>query len=350
MPAKNPCLDLIVEYIRQNGFITTARFIHECLIGEHGYYRADRDPLGTHGDFITAPEISQLFGEIIGLWGIEAWQKEWQGHNLRLCEFGPGRGTLMQDAVRAIAQAAKTVPDDIFLLEANPNLRQQQAKKLASCNTNWIDDLSQLPDQPLLFIANEFFDTLPTDQIILGDRWMTRGLKLDPADKLVWDCHGDAGIAAIQKFMPKTAARRGDVFEYSAASHAIFRNMAAHLQRHGGMAIIIDYGHTEPGYGDTIQALLKHQKVDARDHPGLADMTTHVDFNALSLIAGECGLRTRFLGTQGAFLKSYGIELRLSQLMKSATPEQQQTLRQGADRLTLPDQMGRLFKVLIVSR
>jgi SAM-dependent MidA family methyltransferase len=286
----------------------------------NAHYYATRDPLGAAGDFTTAPEISQMFGELIGLWLADLWLRSGRPDGAHYVELGPGRGTLAADALRAMRGAGLT-PDAHFV-ETSPVLRQAQAARVPGAT--WHDDLSTLPDQgPLLVVANEFFDALPIEQF-----------------------DGKGGIRTIGwvggRFVPL-----GDVeTERSPASLAIAADLSRRIAGQGGGALIIDYGHDRPGRGDTLQAVYRHAYADPFEAPGGRDLTAHVDFSALAGAAE--GVRVSGPVPQGAWLDAIGLSLRAAALA-SATPERTEEIAAARDRLSAPGQMGRLFKVLAFS-
>lgn len=316
--------------IKEKGPISVADYMAYCLgAPEHGYYRK-KDPLGKEGDFITAPEISQVFGEVIGAWLIDQWIRLGKPNPFILLEAGPGRGTLMADILRI----AKAVPEfldsmQLYLLEQNQALRAKQAEKLSVYNPKWIEDIS-IPDLPLFFIANEFFDAMPLTQYVkTGNEWVERRIGLNKEDEFI--------------FIPAS----GDILERNLTSETAIHQLAEHIKKHAGVALIIDYGYTRPQLGDTLQAVQSHQKVSIFHQPGLSDLTFHVDFGALEEAAGKQGVNLCPILSQGEFLKNFGIETRTQKLMEKATPQQAELLKSGTQRLIDPKQMGELFKVLI---
>ncbi len=349
----NPCVKKIVRTIEQSGPMTLAAFMEEALTGEHGYYKRAADPLGKDGDFTTSPEISQMFGELIGLWAVDQYHKLNYPLEFNLCEIGPGRGTLMADALRGTAKVSKSLTQaKLHLCETNPLLREKQKQALGNYSPRWIEDLKDLPRLPTIFIANEFFDALPVEQVIYdGEQWHPRKIAYDKEKKkLFFQSSADIfDTTPIADMLPADDLMPGDIFEYSPESWRWLNQIIHHIRTYGGAALVIDYGHLQSGFGDTFQAVLKHEHVDALAHPGEADLTCHVDFAAFRKIIKKSNLHIHDYTTQGEFLKRCGIEARLKQLMASATPSQQESLQSGMHRLTLPSQMGSLFKVLSFS-
>ncbi len=341
----------IADLIRQDGPLALDVFMDLALAHpEHGYYRT-RDPFGAKGDFTTAPEISQMFGELLGLWAVDMWQKLGSPSSFNLIEFGPGRGTLMADALRAaklvpaFCDAAKTV-----FLETSPTLRAEQKKRVPEAI--WIDSVEALPEGPSLILANEFFDALPIKQFEkTKSGWRERCVTLAPADV-------DSAVAFQYCLADKLTdplvipaevrdAAEGSISETCPLGRKIMDQVGKHLEAHSGAALIIDYGHAQSAAGDTFQALKDHEFADPLAHPGEADLTAHVDFQALAegipadLVYGPT--------TQGSFLEALGIQARATALTAKATGRQTRDIKAALKRLTAPDVMGSLFKVIAVT-
>jgi NADH dehydrogenase [ubiquinone] 1 alpha subcomplex assembly factor 7 len=333
------------------GPLNVARYMEEALGNpRHGYYPT-RDPLGSDGDFITAPEISQMFGELIGLWCAVVWQGMGGPSPLNLVELGPGRGTLMSDALRAtrgvpgFAEAVR-----IHLVETSPALRRRQAQILGQ-QPQWHNDLGTLPEGPMIVIANEFFDALPVRQFQRVDRgW---------CERLV-DCHPEtqefrfvlSPPAAEPPLIPASLrdAPPGAVFETCPAGVSMAHAMGAHVARWGGATLIIDYGHAESAIGETLQAVKGHAFHDVLTDPGEADLTTHVDFAMLGHAASQAGASAFGPVPQGNFLEALGMGARSQALLANATAEQAEDIRAAHRRLTHPDEMGTLFKALALTQ
>ena len=298
-------------------------------------YYASRDPLGAAGDFVTAPEISQMFGELIGLWLADLWLRAGKPGGVHYAELGPGRGTLAADALRAMRGIGLQPP--VELVETSPALRDEQLSRIAAAR--WHDDVNGLPTQgPLLIVANEFFDALPVHQFVRED---------DGWRDLVVATEGEgfrreSGPAATEA-LPH--AETGAIVERSPASAGIAAKLARRLAAHGGAALFIDYGHERRGIGDTLQAVSNHGYADPWEAPGTRDLTAHVDFEALHDAARAEGVRVYGAIGQGAFLRAMGIDLRAAQLAKAA-PERTEEIVAARERLAAPEQMGRLFKVM----
>ncbi|MET0258191.1 MAG: SAM-dependent methyltransferase [Methylobacterium sp.] len=330
-----------------NGPIGLDRYMGLCLGHPlHGYYRT-RDPLGRGGDFVTAPEISQMFGEIVGIWIAATRAAMGAPATLDLVELGPGRGTLMEDALRALRSAAPAAGFDLHLVETSPVLRNAQAERLSPAAPHWHDTVETLPDGPAIVVANEFFDALPVRQFERVEAgWCERMVGLAPdGSRLVPGLSPDADRTIAG------AAPIGTVLTLPGAALAIMRLLAARLVRRGGALLAIDYGHVRPGFGDTLQALARHSFVDPFARPGEADLTTHVDFSALAAAAAREGARVHGPIDQREFLKGLGLRLRADRLKARATPAQAEAIEAAHARLTDPARrgMGSLFKVLCIS-
>ena len=332
------------EIIALEGPISVERYMSLCL----RHYYATRDPLGAAGDFTTAPEISQMFGELIGLWMLEVWNGMGRPAPCRLVEMGPGRGTLIADLLRA----TRLLPDfkgaaTVHLVETSPSLRQRQQAALASSGfeTKWHDSIEDVPAGPILLVANEFFDALPVRQLLATDRgWCERLVGLD-GERLMFGLRPEPEPALDRPL------RLGDVLEWPAASVDIIGTLAGRLVRDGGAALILDYGYWGPAFGDTLQALKSHQPVDPLNDPGESDLTTHVDFHRLAQAAAAQGARVHGIVAQGDFLQALGIEARAEALKARATQAQAVDIDQALARLTERGAtgMGELFKVLAIT-
>lgn len=346
-------LDHLRRRIALQGPLTVADFMAEALGNpQHGYYMT-RDPLGRAGDFTTAPEVSQMFGEMIGLWLADCWVQAGQPSKVTLVECGPGRGTLMADILRA-ARMAPGFTDalSVHLVETSPTLRQAQEKMLVAHHVTWHDTFETVPeDGPCFIVANEFFDALPVHQLQLTeDGWRERMVGLDDAGNLVFGLdRGETPVAALLSDRVKKEAAVGDLAEVGVIGLGIARSMGDRIRRNGGVGIFVDYGYGESSCGDTLQAVRAHDYAPVLDAPGEADLTTHVDFEALARAFVEGGASPQPLLTQQQFLEHLGIGLRAEMLKKSATPDQAKAIDAALTRLTGADQMGELFKVLCVT-
>jgi NADH dehydrogenase [ubiquinone] 1 alpha subcomplex assembly factor 7 len=339
-----PLRDSLRELIALEGPITVERYLSLCL----RHYYATRDPLGSAGDFTTAPEISQMFGELIGLWLLEVWNGMGRPAGCRLVELGPGRGTLMADLLRA----TRLLPDfkaaaTVHLVETSPSLRHKQQAALASSgfSLHWHDRIEDAPPGPTLLVAKEFFDALPVRQFVGTERgWCERLVGLD-GERLIFGLRPEPEPALGKPLKP------GDILEWPGASIDVMSELARRLARHTGAALILDYGYWGPAFGDTLQALKAHEPVDPLEEPGEADLTTHVDFHRLTQAAVAGNTRAHGIATQGDFLQTLGIEARASALKARATPAQATDIDRALARLTErgPTGMGDLFKVLAVT-
>jgi len=342
-----PLAEIVARRIALEGPITVAAFMSEALAHpEHGYYMRG-DPFGRAGDFITAPEISQMFGELLGLWCAQTWRRSGAPTPVHLVELGPGRGTLMADAWRALARA----PDFrnaamIHLVETSPALRARQEATLAGLEIEWHADFSNVPAGPMLLLANEFFDALPIHQLLRTPAgWRER--LIGTADEQLVFTEGP-GLPALAALLPETLrenASIGAVAELSPAGCSIAAAIAARIGSDGGGALIIDYGHGDSAPGDTFQAVRRHEPEDVLARPGEADLTAHVDFAALGRAAANAAAVHGPIG-QGDFLRRLGIDYRAATLARGRSQAETEAIERARDRLTAPDQMGDLFKVL----
>ncbi len=340
--------DVFRRLIRTNGPISLAQYMGES---NARYYNA-RDPLGDRGDFITAPEISQMFGELIGLWLADMWLRAGQPECVHYVELGPGRGTLARDALGAMArlgeaaQSASTtggLNPQVHLIEGSAALRTVQSAALPAVQHH--HDLSSVPDDgPILLVANEFFDALPIRQLIATEQgWRERLVGLD-GDTFVFV----AGDRPMDSAVPAALrdASAGTLVETSPASATYAGEISDRLVAQGGAALIVDYGYLQLQPGSTFQAIQAHQKVDVFAHPGTADLTVHVDFETLSQVAVQRGAQLCGLMGQGSWLQAMGIDARAQALAQSASPDQAARIMRQHHRLVAPDQMGDLFKVM----
>jgi len=315
-----------------------------------GYY-STRDPLGPTGDFITAPEISQTFGELLALWCIEQWRNQGAPDRVRLIELGPGRGTLMKDFLRA----ADIVPEfrgavDITLVESNPVLQKLQKENIAGTRAGiaWRRELEpQLFDRPVFVLANEFFDALPVRQFVRArNGWHERMVGLDAAGSLAFVNAPFAVDHRVPASLKDSAL--GAVYEVSDAAQSLMRMIASGIANLGGAALVIDYGYDVPSLSSTLSAVRAHARADPLESPGEADLSAHVDFGALSAVARSEGAAVFGPTSQGAFLHGLGIGVRAEALGREKDDETRARIRSEVNRLIAPDQMGELFKALSV--
>lgn len=319
---------------------------------EHGYY-TQREPFGPAGDFVTSPEISQIFGELIGAWCVHEWRQIGAPERFNLVELGPGRGTLMADLLRT---AGKLSPEfreaaTLHLVETSTRLREIQGRTLSGARPVWHIALSEVPEGPLLCIANEFFDALPIRQFARTSvGWAERLVDLDLTGERLRFVVGGAQPAA-SFFIPADlqASPAGSIVEISPATWAVAHDLAERVAVYGGTALIIDYGSGESGIGDTLQAVRAHRYAPVLESVGQADLTAHVDFAMLAQAALEGGAVVHGPVTQAAFLTGIGIRERAAMLQQKARPEQRQAIDAAVARLIGEDQMGTLFKVLALT-
>ncbi len=339
----------IARLIAAEGPMSVERYIALCLGHPvHGYYMT-RDPFGVDGDFVTAPEISQMFGELIGLWCVDTWQRMGAPAPVRLVELGPGRGTLMADALRA----ARVVPAfldaiQVHLVETSPVLRARQAATLEASGRAiaWHGAIEEVPEGPAIVVANEFFDALPLRQFVRSPRgWCERLVGLDEAGGLAF------GLAAEPEPALRLSAPEGALLEVAGASAQVMGALAARIAAQGGAMLAIDYGHAGGGFGDTLQAVRRHAFVDVLAEPGEADLTVHVDFAALARAAAGSHVLVHGPVAQGAFLGALGLAQRAAALARHAAQDVAAAVAAAQKRLSEggPGGMGELFKVMAVS-
>lgn len=327
-----PLHNIVAEYLHDHGSMTVHDYMQLCLQHpEHGYYRKAQ-AVGKDGDFITAPEISQIFGDLLGMWMLHAWHVCGAPRKAALVELGPGRGTLSADILRMIKKNEDaTNVFALHLVESNETLRAEQAKKLWQHQPVWHDDIAPLPHElPLFIIANEFFDALPIRQFVGG---VERSIRLE----------GEALI-----FSPEGNVTR----ETCPAAQEMLAILAERLKAQGGVMLVVDYGYQGVAFraqdSDTLQALRNHQFHPVLQDVGEADLTAHVDFTALAETAKAKGLHVHGVVAQGIFLERLGGEIWLKKLQAATVrnPQKAAELQQGWNRLSKPDQMGDLFKVI----
>jgi NADH dehydrogenase [ubiquinone] 1 alpha subcomplex assembly factor 7 len=341
--------DLIKRRISETGPLSVADFMRLALSEPGIGYYATRDPLGAAGDFVTAPEISQMFGEMIGLWCVDLWEKSGGPDPFLLVELGPGRGTLMADALRA----ARVRPEflramRLHLVEISGPLRAQQAQRLGAFAPAWHDDVTALPAGPMILVGNEFLDALPIHQFqMTGDGWRERAVEVTN-DELAWT-HVAPG-PAVNLFRPEhREAKAGDIAEICPAALSLAKWLSRRFARDAGTALFLDYGPARSGLGDSLQALRGHRPADPLREAGQVDLTAHVDFAALADAARAQDANAFGPIGQGRFLQVLGIEQRASMLAEKANEEDRAAIAAALHRLIAPSQMGSLFKALAIA-
>jgi NADH dehydrogenase [ubiquinone] 1 alpha subcomplex assembly factor 7 len=337
-----PLEKIIHAQINRFGPINIAEYMNLCLLHpEHGYYTT-RQPLGAAGDFTTAPEISQMFGEMLGLCLIQAWQDQGAPKPFQLVELGPGRGTLMADILRVGARVPGLLEAaDIWLVEASPSMREIQSQTLAAYRPNWITQITDLPDLPLFLIANEFFDALPIRQFQRAENgWQERMIGLTDG-KLAFGLARQLPVQALEDQSQVT--KPGQIVESNTSAQSLVGEIATRLKTQSGAALLIDYGNWGSN-GATFQAVRNHQKVDPLSTPGKADLTAHVDFAALA--RAVTGVDHTGLTPQGVLLERLGITSRAQTLATKLAGAALENHIAAHRRLTHQDEMGTLFKAL----
>ncbi|WP_294071371.1 SAM-dependent methyltransferase [Sphingomonas sp.] len=304
------------ERICSEGAISVEAYMDAC----NAYYYATRDPLGATGDFVTAPEVNQMFGELVGAALADCWKRAGGPTDAVYAELGPGRGTLASDALRVLRSSG--FRGEVHFVETSPVLREAQRRCVPAAE--WHDAIGDLPARPILLVGNEFLDALPIRQFVAG---VERRVMI-AAGGLAFD-------------------RDGEVIETSPARDEAVAALAAHIARHGGAALLIDYGHEHGGPGDTLQAVSRHRFASVLERPGEQDVTSHVDFQALATVARGAGAAVTNVVTQGEWLQRLGIDSR-AQALSRANPDRLHDLNAAIDRLCGSDAMGKLFKVIAI--
>lgn len=349
----NPLEVEIRSLIENEGSLSVSDYMTICLTHpQYGYYTT-RHPIGgktpaaiNSSDFITAPEVSQLFGEMIGIWCMEVWQTLGQPNPFSLVEIGPGRGTLMRDLLRISEALPGFLPAaNIHLVEVSPTLTEQQRNTLSAAQITWITDISALPSQPTIMIGNEFLDALPFRQ------WVK--VKQDWRERAIGLVDGELGFVIRPtnlntNLLPSehSAMPEGAIFETAPTREAFINQISSLFKAQTGAALLIDYGSTKPDFGDTFQAIKNHTYTNILSNPGKVDLTSHVDFSALVDVAEKSGCAVAPLATQGEFLVSLGLLEQAGNLGSNQSTAIQNELQIAVERLAAPDQMGELFKVL----
>jgi NADH dehydrogenase [ubiquinone] 1 alpha subcomplex assembly factor 7 len=342
----NALAERIAALIAAQGPISVAQFMTLALHDAEAGYYSTRDPFGRGGDFITAPEISQMFGEMLGLWCGQTWVDQGCPKNTKLVELGPGRGTLMADALRALKRVPGFMDEvELVLVEASPTLRDIQHERLkdSGAKIRWSTHFD-ISDSPLLLLANEFFDALPVRQYVKTARgW---------CERMVIVKNGELDFALAPQVTPSAAipasragAPEGGVYEASPSSTSLMEEIGRVIATHGGAALLVDYGYATTGFGETLQAVRNHRFVTILSDPGTSDLSAHIDFTALAEAARHGGAQIYGPRPQGEFLDALGIGARARRLVQS-NPSEIENLTKAVARLTAPDQMGNLFQAM----
>jgi len=330
--------------IRADGPLRLDRFM--ALANAH--YYGTRDPLGAAGDFTTAPEISQLFGEMLGIALIDHWERSGAPSRSHRGELGPGRGTLVADMLRAAKlRTTFLAAAELTLVETSPTLRARQAATLADYAPSWSDNFAAIPiDAPLYLVANEFFDALPIRQFVRSDTgWHERCVALDDGGEFFFGLSSSDGPAGRSEDPCLSVSEHSAILEINEPARAIAAEIGTALNGHGGLALIVDYGHARTALGETLQAVQAHRFADPLAAPGEADLTAHVDFQALAEASGATAYGPV---TQGTLLAALGIETRAQALIRTR-PDQAETISAALTRLTDPGGMGTLFKAMALT-
>ncbi len=349
--------DIIAQKIKQHGPMNVAEYMSLALSDPHLGYYMRKDPLGAEGDFTTAPEISQIFGELLGAWIAQQWM-HLKMPEAALIEFGPGRGTLMNDALRATKHIAGFHSSvTLHLVETSPVLKHKQWNTLAKAHPHieWHETIDALPDdKPWLVIANEFFDALPIRQFIYRDKaWHERAIKMTDGefsftDADAWNWKDDPEYKTWLDSLFPVAPAKDSIIEYCKPALDIMHRIAAHIAKKGGAMIIADYGYAGGTNGDTLQAVKNHKYHPPLKDAGEADLTAHVDFSALANAATNAGAVVYGPFQQGRVLGRLGAIPRATRLCEGLTQEGQASIMSGLKRLLTPDEMGELFKMMCV--
>lgn len=349
----------IKSYIRETGPIPVSEYMSLCLLDPTDGFYPTRDPLGSEGDFITAPEISQMFGEVLGLWVIQSWIDIGKPKRFNLAELGPGRGIMMADILRSVLLDPECISAiRVHLIEVSPALEAVQGESLADipAHINWVKSLSDLPDDPTIIIGNEFLDCMPIRQAVQrdpfakGEGWQERLIGLDEDGRFRFQLDPAPLSAGLQALLPEDHidAKKDELIELCPPIFQIMEQLQSLFQSHPGRALFIDYGPEQTEFGDTLQALKRHEKIGVFDLPGESDLTARVNFSALSQAAQESDLAPSSIITQAEFLSKLGIEMRAVTLTRHKPDAKPKIIRQ-LHRLMDSEEMGQLFKAICIS-
>jgi NADH dehydrogenase [ubiquinone] 1 alpha subcomplex assembly factor 7 len=350
---ETPLAARLKERIARDGPISVADYMQACLADDRAGYYPTRQPIGAKGDFVTAPEVSQIFGELLGLWAVAVWQSMGEPKPIVIAELGPGRGTFMADALRAWHSVPKFLASvTVALVETSPSLRETQQGTLTGSPAplNWYDSVEQVPAGALIVLANEFIDALPIRQLVPHSGvWRERCVTLGRAGDLAFALGNEVGGDSLPETAHALNAADGAIFETRPGVAPLLSTLAARAPSAPLAVLIVDYGHVESGLGDTLQAVSRHLYADPLAAPGEADLTAHVDFAELKRQAITRGLSAFGPIPQGEFLLKLGLEARRDRLLQQARPDQRAAILSGAARLVDPRQMGILFKALALA-
>lgn len=341
------------ERIARRGPISVADYMETCLGDKHAGYYSARQPIGADADFITAPEVSQIFGELIGLWAVAVWQSMGMPRPVVVAELGPGRGTLIADALRAwrsVPAFANSVT--VALIETSPILREVQRTTLHGVEIpiRWHDRLEAAAPGPLIMIANEFLDALPVRQLVWREHaWHERCVRIAATGDLAFADGPPVENEGLWRFADALDVPDGSVLEVRPGVPALMVALGGRAKTDPLAVLFVDYGHEETSWGDTLQAVSRHRYADPLSAPGDIDLTAHVDFAALRDSARANGLVPYGPMPQGTFLLRLGLEARRDQLCANATEAQRQDIAVGVTRLVDPTAMGALFKAMAVT-
>jgi NADH dehydrogenase [ubiquinone] 1 alpha subcomplex assembly factor 7 len=347
-----PVAAVLRERIAREGPISVHDYMEACLAGQRGGYYGTRQPIGRQGDFVTAPEISQVFGELIGVWAAAIWRSMGEPASVIVAELGPGRGTLMADALRTWRSVPKLLDSiTVVLVETSPALAAAQRETLrqSPAPIRWCAGIEDVPPGPLILIANEFIDALPVRQIVRQDGgWHERSVTIGENGAFTFYPGEPVETGVLPSSLRSDEASDGAVVEVRPAVSPLLSALAARARTAPVAALIADYGHAESSAGDTLQAVHRHRFADPLAMPGECDLTAHVDFATIKETAAALGLAAFGPMPQGEFLLRLGLAARCDRLLRNATPDQKAAILSGTARLADPRQMGVLFKMLVL--
>jgi NADH dehydrogenase [ubiquinone] 1 alpha subcomplex assembly factor 7 len=337
----------ISNVIKISGPITIERYMAYCLYdSEYGYY-INSNPIGSSGDFITAPEISQMFGEIIGLWIFDGWKK--LNNNISMVELGPGKGTLMSDILRVTSKFPEFIDQTkLYSLESNDKLFKEQKKNIKLKLTR-IEDIDEIPDIPSIIIANEFFDALPIRQFISDDyRWYERLVDINKQEEFFLTTKIISNYDALKIKLP-LKGRNSNIYEYSSYQKNIFLALCKKIKKNNGIMLIIDYAKIKDGYGDTLQAMSKHKFTSIFNNPGNDDITSYVNFHSFSEVCKDLDVSYYGPMEMGEFLLKLGINERAQSLIKNNPKLDPDIILKQLHKLIDKEEMGSIFKVIAIT-